>query len=190
MIRLAALALLLATTPTATARDNALLYERSDEHPYGRPNPAAPKEISQFAFMIGRNDCTESRRTPGGDEWVDGKRTWDAWYTLDGYAIMDSGRSGASTNGNLRVYDANKGQWFVTFFSMPGYSSGIWSGGATETGIELNQPQKAPGTDLDGFSRLTFSNISDEGFDWLGEWVSADGNIRFPFWRISCKRSG
>ena len=79
---------------------------------------------------------------------------------MNGYAIRDTGRSGAATNGNIRLFDALEKQWKVSFFSMPSYGSGVWTGGMEGENMVLKQPQKAPGTDFDGFSRLTFSNIS------------------------------
>jgi len=172
------------------ARSNADEYEPNAEFPYGRPNPAAPAELSQFAFIVGANDCTEERLNQASGEWVAGERTWDAYYYINGYAIRDTGRSGNTSNGNIRIYDANLGQWKVHFFSMPVYGTGIWTGGMEGDEMILRLPQKAPGTDLDGFSTLTFSNISVDGFDWVGEWISGDGEIVFPFWSISChKRS-
>ncbi len=71
---------------------------------------------------------------------------------------------------------------------MPNYGSGVWKGGMEDENMVLRQTQKAPGTDFDGFSRLTFSNISGQGFDWTGEWVSIDGSVVFTFWRLQCTK--
>lgn len=170
-------------------RAAALDYEPGAEHPYGLPNPDAPPELAQFAFMIGQNNCTEERLNNSTGEWVPGTRTWDANYFMNGHAIQDGGRSGATTNGNIRIYDAVVAQWQVTFFSMPTYSSGTWTGGMEEQKMVLRQAQKAPGTDFDGHSTLTFFNISENSFDWLGAWVSVDGSVTFPFWRVSCNKA-
>ena len=172
----------------AEQRANELLFEPSEEFPFGRPNPDAPPELAQFAFMVGRNDCSEERLNSATGEWENSTRTWDAAYYLNGYAIRDSGRSGLANNGNIRLFDSESGQWVVTFFSMPNFGSGIWRGGMEGKNMVLRQPQKAPGTDLDGVSRLTFSGISSSSFDWDGEWVSADGSVVFPFWKIRCTR--
>jgi len=173
---------------TAAERAGVLEFEPSEAYPFGRPNPEAPPELAQFHFMVGKNDCTEERRNGQADEWLSDRRTWDARYFLNGFAILDSGRSGGASNGNLRLFDTGTGQWHVHFFSMPNYGSGIWSGGMEGENMVLRQPQKAPGTDVDGVSRLTFSNISEQGFDWTGEWVSTDGSFVFPFWRIRCRK--
>ena len=165
-----------------------LNYDPSAQYPYGRINPAAPAELAQFDFMIGHNDCEEERLNNATGEWVKGERTWDAYYYLDGYGVRDSGQSGNATNGNIRIYDPATEQWYVTYFSTPTYGSGVWSGGMVEDRIELEQPQKAPGTNFDGINRLTFYDISDDSFNWKGEWISLDGSTVFPFWRISCQK--
>jgi hypothetical protein len=170
-------------------RAAALDYEPSIENPYGLPNPDAPPELAQFAFLIGQNDCTEERLNNSTGEWVPGTRTWDANYFMNGHAIQDGGSSGATTNGNIRIYDAAAEQWQVTFFSMPVYSSGSWSGGMEESELVLRQAQKTPGTEFDGHSTLTFFNISESSFDWSGAWVSIDGSVTFPFWRVSCNKA-
>ena len=188
------LALILAVSAAAcqaqSQRAGALLYEPSAQYPFGRPNPAAPQELQQFAFMIGRNDCEEDKLNNATGEWESSRRSWDAYYYMNGFAIRDSARSGANHNGNIRIYDPAAQLWRVTFFSTPGFSSGVWSGGMEGDRLLLSVPQKAPGTDIDGISRLTFSNISPRGFVWTGEWVSADGEVVFPFWRISCVKVG
>ena len=48
-------------------------------------------------------------------------------------------------------------------------------------------PQKAP-NGMDGFSRLTFYDINDDGFKWIGEWVDEAGQITYPFWKIDCTK--
>ena len=34
---------------------------------------------------------------------------------------------------------------------------------------------------MDGFSRLTFYDITDKGFKWIGEWVDPTEKVTFPF---------
>lgn len=171
--------------PTTSPR---LTYDPSTQYPYGRMNPAAPPELAQFEFMIGHNDCEEERLNNATGEWVSGERSWDAYYYLDGFAVRDSGQSGGATNGNIRIFDPLAEQWHVTFFSTPTYGTGIWSGGMVEDRIELEQAQKAPGTNIDGVNRLTFYDISENSFNWKGEWISLNGSTVFPFWRISCHK--
>ena len=145
-------------------------YEPNEQHPFGRQNPEAPAELAQFEFMVGRNNCVEQRLDNASGEWVDGSRSWDGHYFMNGFAIRDGGQSGVATNSNIRIYDEASSEWVVTFFSVPTYSSGTWRGKMESEEMVLKQPQKAPGTDIDGFSTLTFSNISLQGFDWTGAW--------------------
>lgn len=182
------LSLLAISVSAGEERSENLAYEPSIEHPYGQRNPEAPEQLEQFAFMIGQNDCTDERLNNATGEWDSGTRSWDAYYYMNGYAIRDTGRSGGTTNANIRLYDVAAQEWIVTFFSMPAYGTGTWRGGMEGDNMVLRLPQKAPGTDIDGFSRLTFSNISDSGFNWDGEWVSSDGSVVFPFWRIRCTK--
>lgn len=182
------LALSLAACQAKPSRPASLPYEPSAAYPFGRANPDAPPELAQFAFMVGRNDCVEQRIDNATGEWSEGERSWDAHYYMNGFAIRDSGRSGATTNSNVRIFDSAAGEWAVTFFSAPAYGSGTWRGKMEGENMVLRLAQKAPGTDFDGFSTLTFSNISARGFDWTGEWISADGSVVFPFWKIQCQK--
>ena len=54
--------------------------------------------------------------------------------------------------------------------------------------LVLRQPQKALGTDLDGFSILTFAGVSAQGLDWVREWVGEDGSVVFPLGRTQCQK--
>ena len=184
LLQLAQVDTALATGP-ATGRSE---FDPSAEYPYGRPNPSAPEELAQFAFLIGHSDCTEKLRTPNSNDWVDGTRSWDAYYTLNGYAIMDGGVASRGANGNMRIYDPAIERWKVTFFSTPVVGAGVWIGGMSGTSVVLERSQQAPGSNIDGISRLTFSEITPTSFEWLGEWVSADESVQYPFWTISCRK--
>lgn len=183
---LAFIVIALSLPATADRRTNS--FDPSDEHPFGRPNPDAPEQLSQFAFLIGKNDCTEARRSQDGQSWNEGTRTWDAHYSMNGFAVYDTGISDSGANSNQRVFDEKTGEWHVTFFSTPNYGSGVWRGVLEGDRIVLKQPQAAPANNMPGFSRLTFSEINDHGFNWIGEWVSADNTVVYPFWRISCRK--
>lgn len=182
------LTLILASCQNSQPRPVSLQYEPNEQYPFGRLNPDAPPETSQFSFMVGQNDCVEQRINNATGEWVDGVRSWDGYYTMNGFGVRDGGQSGATTNSNIRLYDAAADEWVVTFFSAPAYGTGTWRGGMVEGNMVLRQPQKAPGTDFDGFSTLTFHNISDQGFEWSGEWVSVDDSVRVAFWKVQCQK--
>ena len=79
--------------------------------------------------------------------------------------------------------------WVVSYNSYPGVTTtGLtWLGGKEGNDIVLKAAQKAP-NGMAGFSRLTFTNISEKGFEWRGEWVNETGSIVYPFWLIWCEK--
>lgn len=167
-------------------------YEPNDLQPLGSYNPAAPEEVKQFDFMVNVCDCKSVNRNPDGT-WQDTvAMVWMAKYILNGTAIQDySWKAGGLASSSVRQYDTVSHQWVVTFFSFPGVSTspGSWLGSWDDAGkkMVLSLPQKAP-NGMEGNSVLTFSDISEKGFRWEGQWVKDDGSITYPFWRISCIR--
>jgi hypothetical protein len=63
---------------------------------------------------------------------------------------------------------------------MPNYSSGVWEGVKEGENLVMRQGNDEKGT------RLTFSDIVGDGFEWIGESM-ANGKA-IPFWKSSCKR--
>jgi len=141
-------------------------YEPSVVHPHGRPHPDAPAELAQFAFFIGAFDCTDGRLGPNG-EWIEFPAVWNGHYFMNGHAIQDQYWAPGFYTSNVRQYDESEDVWKVSFFSEPAYSTGIWVGGVEDDAIVLRRVIVQP----DGrtiVSRLTFSDISDDGFFWEG----------------------
>lgn len=155
-------------------------FEPSPAFPYGRLNPKAPPETAQFSFMIGEFDCVDEIINPQDGKWVKFPAIWNAKYFLNGHGIQDQYWSPQFSTSNIRIFDAKEKKWKVTFFRMPGYNSGIWSGVKTGENLVMRQGDDKKGT------RLTFSSISKYGFEWVGESMS-DGKA-IPFWKSSCKR--
>jgi len=79
----------LAACQTNLPRVASLSYEPSEQHPFGRANPEAPPELAQFHFMVGKNDCSEQRLNNATGDWVEGSRTWDGHYFMNGFGIRD-----------------------------------------------------------------------------------------------------
>lgn len=159
-------------------------YEASPAFPNGRIHPEAPRELAQFSFMIGAHECVDRRRNEDG-EWIEFQAIWNARYFLNGFAIQDHYFAPDFQTSNIRIYDANEGAWKVTFFSSPKYSSGTWRGNRKENSIVLErmvgvEPSKS-------ISRLTFFDISEQGFEWKAELI-ADGQPIALSWTSSCKR--
>ena len=161
-------------------------YEPNRAFPVGRLNPEAPPETTQFDFLLGPHDCNERMRQPGGDEWKQVAKTWNGIYFMNGHAIRDdTWRADGVSTTNIRVYDAGQGEWVVTWFSVPGASSGVWKGGKEGEKMVLRQDGQSPQGPY--VSRLSFFNINDAGFEWVSEVVLPNGTV-FSNWKSTCKR--
>jgi hypothetical protein len=115
-------------------------------------------------------------------------RSAGVWYfgwIVDGRMVQDviyffpEGRPAQRTGGTtLRMYDTQRKQWRVTFFSPARNAIISLAGGAVGAGIELL------GTDTDGSQlRWSFNDIAPNSFSWLGE-ISSDGG---KTWRVEQK---
>ena len=82
---------------------------------------------------------------------------------------------------NIRIFNSKKGKWQVTFFSMPNFSAGsMWEGEMKEGKMVLWKGDANKG------SRLTFYNITIDGYQWIGENFS-NGKAS-AFWKEKATR--
>lgn len=144
---------------------------------YGNPNPKAPPELSQFAFIIGKWRCDARLKGEDGT-WQPYQATWVGRYILDGYVIADEYRMTDQAGElivlgmNLRSYSVEKKTWIMRWLDA---TRSFW--------VELG-PEKLGGVRVtpktitfnlidafapDALSRVTFSNISGSHFTWSGE---------------------
>lgn len=184
-------ALFLAFIPSLLAQDHSQ-YAPSEQHPYGQVHPDAPEQMADFAPLIGRCQCSSERRNPDGT-WQDPvAMTWQYKYIMNGKGIQDeTWRADGTSSGSIRQFNPDSSLWYVSFYTSiaPNSSLSTWSGKKEGEDIVLNLAQKAP-NGMDGFSRLTFYDISKKGFKWKGEWTDIGGTIVYPFWNIECKKEG
>lgn len=167
-------------------------FEPNDQYPFGQLNPEAPAQLADFEPLIGKCSCKSVSRI-NQNEWADTvKMTWTFKYIMNGMAVQDETlKVDGKHSGSIRQYNADSSKWYVHYYAS---SSAVpklpaWEGGKKDNGdIVLYKDQQAP-NEMDGFYRLTFSNISDEGYDWVGEWVNQKETIAYPTWKIFCKRS-
>jgi len=167
-------------------------YAASEAYPFGLPNPNAPEQIKDYAPMIGECDCKSTTRNADQtwpEESVD--MIWRFKYIMNGMGVQDETlKSDGGHSGSIRQYSQDSSKWFVHYYSNRGVTPilSAWSGNKTENGdIVLYKPQKAP-NGMDGFYKITFHNISAEGFNWLGEWVNTTETFSYPNWKIECKK--
>lgn len=166
-------------------------YSANNKKPYGQISPDAPAELADFAPLIGTCDCRSLKRI-SQTEWADtANMVWTFKYIMNGWAVQDeSYDETGSYNSSIRQYLPDSSSWYVTFFSGKGPVSTprTWEGGKTADGnILLNKPQAAP-NGMEGKYRIIFSDISEEGFNWEGDWTSPDESIVYPTWKIWCKK--
>ena len=172
---------------------NSYTYEPSSEHPFGLPNPEAPKELIDFAPLIGECNCKSVSRIDK-DTWTDTiQMTWRFKYIMNGMGIQDETlKADGKHSGSIRQFIPDSSRWFVHYYSSNGPTSILpaWEGNKMEDGkIILYKDQKAP-NGMDGNYKITFSDITSEGFNWLGEWVTKTESYSYPTWKIYCKKTG
>jgi hypothetical protein len=158
---------------------------------FGKPNPNAPAEITDYKELIGINDCTSQRRKADGTWPEPQKISWTFKYILDGMAVQDETyKPDGAHAGSIREYSKEDKKWYVHFYSTPSKASkqlSTWEGNRTGNEMILLREQKAP-NGADGYYKIRFYNISPEGFDWLGAWVSKDESVVFETWKIGCRK--
>jgi hypothetical protein len=166
---------------------------------FGKPNPNAPPELSQFAFLIGnwtfeaKVKMAEARSRPF-------KGTWCGRYILDGYAISDEYRMSDLSGKlivlglNLRSYDVSKQTWNIKWLNA---LTGTWMnlapsglGGVRSDGHSMIYAFKetAPLDSAHLYTRVTYTKVSESRFTWMGE-KSANGNAWSEFMVVECRRS-
>ncbi|MEM9077686.1 MAG: DUF4440 domain-containing protein [Bacteroidota bacterium] len=164
-------------------------YEPNLENPYGLPNPEAPKEILDFAPLIGECRCKSEKRNPD-QTWAEPEdMIWRFKYIMNGTAIQDETlKEDGSHSGSIRQFIPDSTKWYVHYYnsSAPTTTLPTWEGSKKEDGtIVLYRDQKAP-NGMDGFYRLTFYDVKSNGFKWVGEWVDKTESVVFPSWKIDC----
>jgi hypothetical protein len=194
-VLLATLSLLISPAlVSATAKEDVM--EQIEQH-FGTLNPNAPRDLSHFAFLIGRWKFDAKLKLADG-EWQTFHGTWLGHYILDGYAIADEYRMIGSSGElivlgmNFRVYDSAKQVWNIKWLNA---LEGTWTdltseqfGGARFDGQSVTYVFKAERGAQWPFTRATYTNISKTHFTWLGD-KSDDGKSWTEFMVIECHRT-
>ena len=175
-------------SPTSYSQYN---FEPSEEHPFGLPNPEAPKEILDFELLIGECNCKSVARK-ADQTWAEPvDMIWRFKYIMNGMAVQDETiKADGKHSGSIRQFIADSSKWYVHYYSSgaPTTKLPTWEGNKNDDGnIVLYKEQNAP-NGAEGFYRLTFYDIDKSGYKWIGEWVSKDESISFPTWKIDCDK--
>lgn len=174
---------------SATAQ-NSMDFEPSEKFPFGRYNPEAPEQLKDFAPLIGLSDCKSETRNQDKTWAQPVDMTWKWKYIMNGLAVQDETlKQDGGHSGSLRQYSQDSARWYVHYYSSSAIVTTLstWEGNKKGKDIVLYREQKAP-NGMDGFYRLTFSNISEDGYDWIGEWVTKDETFSYPTWKIKCRK--
>lgn len=189
-------AVLLATLPLAlpAAADPSGSVLPTD---FGSPHQEAAEELSEFAFLIGHWQCEIDYLQPDWKTRTQGKATWTAYYTQDGFAIMDDFRGGfydgylATT---FRAYNRREKRWQGYWLDA---RSGTWSQPLVQEEVDqgLGLRTRTQGRDPEGKvvdieMIYNFYDIHPDRFRWR-QLASLDGG---ETWRkdtlmIDCKRA-
>lgn len=164
-------------------------YLPSSNHPFGLPNPKAPKEISDYQELIGSCDCKSVSRI-GQNTWADTvQMIWTFKYIMNGMAVQDeTTKADGLHSGSIRQYSADSARWNVHYYATVATPSlRAWYGNRKGDKIILYSEQPSPQGNP-GFYRLTFSDISDSGYNWVGEWVDKGETFAYPTWKIFCEK--
>ncbi|NNF85661.1 MAG: DUF4440 domain-containing protein, partial [Winogradskyella sp.] len=117
--------------------------------------------------------------------------TWEWKYIMNGMAVQDETlKADGKHSGSIRQFIADSSRWYVHYYASGSPSSTLptWEGNKKENNnIVLYRDQKAPNS-MDGFYRLTFYDINDNGYKWIGEWVDKSEQVVYPTWKIDCKK--
>ena len=167
-------------------------YESSKDFPFGQANPEAPEQIKDYQQLIGECNCKSTSRNPD-QTWAEPiDMIWRWKYIMNGKAVQDETiKADGKNSGSIRQFNADSLKWYVHYYSSssPANSLKTWVGNKEENGnIVLYKKQNAP-NGTKGFSRLTFYDIDDSGYKWIGEWTDLTGKTTFPFWKIECLRN-
>ncbi len=166
-------------------------YEPSPENPFGLPNPEAPPETKDYDPLIGESRCKSLMRLPD-QTWGDTTAmTWRFKYIMNGYGVQDETfKDDGTYAGSIRQYNADSAVWYVHYYSVPGIPSTLpsWEGGKTADRTMVLYNENTAPNGMEGFYRITFSDMTYDGFNWAGEWVNKDESIVYPLWYLFCEK--
>ena len=146
---------------------------------YGRPNPDAPKELSQFGFLIGKWKA-QGKALDGEGTWGEVSMRWAARYILNGYVISgayqdrDGGGDWTTKFVDFRSFDRDRGTWIVEYLD-PATSTLRVQAQAEVGGVRVSDGTVTVMSKVGAYLvRETFLNIGEDRFTYRSE-GSRDG---------------
>ncbi len=164
-------------------------YLPNSKNPFGSLNPAAPVQLSDYKELIGSCDCKSVSRIDQ-NTWADTvEMTWIFKYIMNGTAVQDETfKADGLHSGSIRQYSIDSAQWNVHYYSTVAVPSlRTWYGNRKGDKIILYSDQPSP-QGMPGFFKISFSDITYNSYNWIGEWVNEDESIHYATWKIFCKK--
>ncbi len=164
--------------------------EVSESNPFGKPHPDAPEQIKDFEPMIGKCNCKSTKRNQDGTWAETTDMIWTFKYIMNGKGVQDETLlPDGSHAGSIRQFIADSSKWYVHYYSsnFPTTTLPAWEGEKKEDKIILYRDQKAP-NGMEGFYKITFYEMSKNGYKWIGQWVDKTEKIVYPTWKIECTK--
>ncbi len=153
-------------------------YRVIDEYPFGLPNPRAPAEIAQYAFMVGSFSCRLEDKEFRDGGWVparEGNAIWRAQYVMNGHAILDEFRDEwGSKNVNVRVYSEETERWYVHWTAVSPTTGAIFEAREVDGAMVMESAQST----ASGFvyvQRISFKDMTNDQYLWTSEVVYENG---------------
>jgi len=165
-------------------------YAPSEAHPFGQPNPDAPAQIKDYEPLIGKSKCQSFSRNADGT-WADPvDMFWTFKYIMNGMGVQDETlKSDGTHSGSIRQFNTDSSRWYVHYYTnrVANPVLSVWEGNLEDGKIILYKDQPAP-NGTSGDYRITFSDFTDDSFNWIGEWIDKTQSVVFPTWRIECTK--
>jgi hypothetical protein len=165
-------------------------YSASNLLPFGSLNPDAPNELRDYSELIGICDCKSIKRTKDETWAAPVDMQWTFKYIMNGTAIQDESlKLDGTYSGSIRQFNKDSLRWYVHYYSSQNVAPELasWQGGQREHEIVLFKKQKAP-NGAEGFYKIRFYDISENGFNWLGAWISKEEDFIYETWKIECRK--
>lgn len=145
-----------------------------------------PAETSQFDFWVGSWKCSgESYDASGKATHTDATNT--IVKSFDGHVVQEDFHQGGYHGMSMSVYDPNAKLWRQTWVDNGGAYIALT--GSFEKGKMTLQTLPRPNKP-DSASRMVFSNIQKNSFDWNWESTTDGGKSWKLQWRLHYERQG
>ncbi len=163
-----------ANSAVAQAADGPpILYQPTIDSPIGAPNPKGPKELEQYAFLIGDWDA-QITWIPANGEPVTYAAKWHNVWAINGMAIVQEWRGPYLTGQELRFYNPRAGHWVGSnVYPGNGRIKAVTAVRTEDTMVVKIEPSKNKRGPF--INRETYFNIAENAFEMKSEQSYDDG---------------